>query len=416
MSAHRATSGVEPLVHEMDLTEEELELRKRYLEFDAEDERRLLTLNEVARHGVEPIVEAFYRHLLSFDATGAFFSGPEEVERVKRAQVRYFEQLTEGPYDRAYAEDRLRIGAVHERIGLEVKYYLGSYCLYVREIARRLAAAPSLSAEEKLAIHESLLKVVFLDIGLALDTYVFRREWELRAATSELETFNYSVSHDLRAPLRAIIGFSEALVEDFAERLDDESRSYLKFIAQGGRRMSRLIEDLLKLSRLSQVEMLVQPVCVSELAAGVAEPLLAAEDRPVELVIQPGTWCTGDARLLSVLLQSLLGTALKFTSRHPTARIEVGTGERDGQVVVVVRDDGAGFDMANADRLFGAFQRLHSESEFEGTGIGLALAMRIVRRHGGRIWADGQTERGATISFTLPDLRVETVPPAPSGP
>ncbi|HEY4027348.1 MAG TPA: protoglobin domain-containing protein [Candidatus Dormibacteraeota bacterium] len=406
MSSRRLGTGVEPLVHEICPTAAELELRKRYLEFDAEDERRLRQLHDLVAGSAEPVIEAFYRHLLSFPETSAFFSGPDEVEHVKRAQVRYFQRLTRGPHDLSYAEDRLRIGAVHERVGLEVKYYLGSYCRYLRELLRPLATAP-LDSDDRQATFDSLLKVVFLDIGLAIDAYVLRRERELQAAISELETFNYSVSHDLRAPLRAIIGFSEALLEDSGEELDEEARAHLRFIAQGGRRMSQLVEALLTLSRISRAEMIAQPVSISETAAAVAEPLMTANHRSVELRIQPGIWTTGDARLVSVLLQNLLGNAFKFTSRHQTALIEVGLQQREGEPVVYVRDDGAGFDMANADRLFGVFQRLHPESEFEGTGTGLATAMRIVRRHGGRIWAEGALDRGATLYFTLPDLRVD---------
>jgi signal transduction histidine kinase len=407
MSVGHPGTGVEPLVHEIGMTDAEVEGRKRYLGFDAADEHRLLRLRELVGDRSEPIVEAFYRHLLAFDETRAFFSDPEEVARIKVAQRRYFERLTEGSYDRAYAEERLRVGAVHERVGLEVKYYLGGYCVYLGEVASLLSAAFPADAEQALAIQLSLLKLFVLDIGLAIDMYVFRRERELQAAIRELETFNYSVSHDLRAPLRAIIGFSEALMEDSGDSLDEEARGHLRFIAQGGRRMSQLIESLLQLSRLSRAEMVVQPVCLSEVAAAAAQSLLAAGRRGVDLRIEPGIWATADPRLISLLLQNLLDNALKFTSRHPSALIEFGVAARDGQLVAHVSDDGAGFDMANADRLFGAFQRLHPENEFEGTGIGLATAMRIVRRHGGRIWAEGVLEKGATFSFTLPDLRQE---------
>jgi signal transduction histidine kinase len=407
MTARHPGTGVEPLVHEMRMTDAEVEARKRYLGFDAGDERRLRLLGELVGDRSGAIVEAFYRHVLAFDETRAFFATPEEVERIKGAQRRYFERLTEGSYDRAYAEERLRVGAVHERVGLEVKYYLGMYGVYLREVSDLLAAAFPHDAEQALTVQLSLLKLFLLDTGLALDMYVFRRERELQAAIRELETFNYSISHDLRAPLRAIIGFSEALMEDSGDSLDEPGRGYLRFIAQGGRRMSELIESLLQLSRLSQAEMLVQPVCLTDLAAAVVRALPAASRPGVELRIEPGIWATADPRLVSVLLESLLDNAVKFTSRHPTAAIQLGVSWSDGQPAAYVRDDGAGFDMANGDRLFGAFQRLHAESDFEGIGIGLATAMRIVRRHGGRIWAEGALEKGATFSFTLPDLRKE---------
>jgi light-regulated signal transduction histidine kinase (bacteriophytochrome) len=230
---------------------------------------------------------------------------------------------------------------------------------------------------------------------------------ELERKNKELEAFSYSVSHDLRAPLRAIIGFSQALMEDAPDSLDDDARAHLRFIVQGALRMSQLIEGLLKLSRLSRAEIQMQAVSVSELATSVAAPLLVATDRPVDLRVQPGIWATGDARLVPVLLQNLLDNAFKFTSHHPTALVEVGAVEREGRLVAYVRDDGAGFDMANAERLFGTFQRLHLETEFEGTGIGLATVMRIANRHGGTVWAESAPERGATFYFTLPDLRLE---------
>ena len=232
-------------------------------------------------------------------------------------------------------------------------------------------------------------------------------ERELAAAISELEAFNYSVAHDLRAPLRAIVGFSEALVEDASDRLDEESRSHLRFVVQGAQRMAQLIEGLLQLSRLGRAEIRMQPVCVSDVATTVSAPLLAASGGQVTLRIQPGIWATGDELLVPALLRNLLDNAFKFTSHHPTALIEVGAVRRDGRLVAYVRDDGAGFDMASADRLFGAFQRLHPESEFEGTGIGLATVMRIAHRHGGTVWAESAPERGATFYLTLPDLRQE---------
>jgi light-regulated signal transduction histidine kinase (bacteriophytochrome) len=232
-------------------------------------------------------------------------------------------------------------------------------------------------------------------------------ERELTAAISELEAFNYSVSHDLRAPLRAIIGFSEALMEDTADRLDEESRSHLRFIVQGALLMAQLIEGLLRLSRVGRAEIRMQPVCVSEIATAVSAPLLAASGGRVALRVQSGIWATGDEHLVPALLQNLLDNAFKFTSHHPTAVVEVGAVRRDGRLVAYVRDDGAGFDMASADRLFGTFQRLHPETEFEGTGIGLATVMRIAHRHGGTVWAESLPERGTTVYFTLPDLRQE---------
>jgi signal transduction histidine kinase len=413
MSVEDAVGGDRPMCEEVGLTAAELERRKRYLAFDAGDERRLRDLNVLAADYAEPIIERFYQHLLSFEETRAYFEDPRLLGRVKRAQTAYFLRLTGGSYDLSYAEERLRIGAAHETVGLDVKYYLGAYCVYLGEVESRLARAWPDDQDRAHATYVSLLKLVFLDIGLAIDTYIDRRERtlgranQLEAANRELEAFSYSVSHDLRAPLRAILGFSQALAEDWGDRLDEEARSYLDFIVQGGQRMSQLIEDLLRLARLNQSELRMRPVCLSDVARSAADPLLAATDRDIELRVQPGIWASGDDRLLRVVFENLLGNAFKFTSGHSTARIQVGAQEQDGVISVYVRDDGAGFDMANASRLFGPFQRLHADSEFEGSGIGLATVMRIVRRHGGRIWAEGTPERGATFALTLPDLRIE---------
>jgi signal transduction histidine kinase len=406
MSEGSPAAGVESTVHGTRPTAETFERRKSFLGFDANDERRLRLARELTRGHEQATIGALHRHLLAFDETRTFFSGPEEVERLVPLQVRYLDQLLLGPYDLGYAEERARLGAVHERVGLEVKHYLGGYCLLLSELARPLAAAP-IEPAEKLAIFQSLLKVVFLDLGLAIDIYVVRREEELRLAIRELETFNYSVSHDLRAPLRAIIGFSQALVEDAGDSLDEGSRSHLQFIVQGALRMAHLIEGLQALSRVTRAEMVMQALCISELAEAVAAPLMVGAAERVELRIEPGIWATGDARLIPVMLQNLLDNAFKFTSHHEKARVEVGATERDGALVAYVRDDGAGFDMAHANRLFGAFQRLHLETEFEGTGVGLATVMRIVRRHGGQVIAESRPEEGATFYFTLPDLRRE---------
>lgn len=238
-----------------------------------------------------------------------------------------------------------------------------------------------------------------------LNRALAQRAAELEGVNRELESFSYSVSHDLRAPLRSIDGFSQVLLEDYAERLDEEGRDSLRRVRAASQRMAQLIDDILKLSRLSRAEMRREPVDLSAIARSVADELRAAEpEREVEFVIADGVTAAADARLLRVVLENLLGNAWKYTARHPRARIEFGT-ERgtDGTTVYFVRDDGAGFDMAYAGKLFGAFQRLHSAAEFPGTGVGLTSVQRIVHRHGGQVWAEGAVEGGATFRFTLPD-------------
>jgi PAS domain S-box-containing protein len=243
---------------------------------------------------------------------------------------------------------------------------------------------------------------------------------KLAAANRELEAFAYSVSHDLRSPLRAIDGFSQALMEDYGDQFDEEAKDYFHRIHRAVERMGSLIDDLLRLSRVSRAEIQYSQVNLTEVAEEIVTELRTSRpDRQVEFLITPGLMVYADSNLLRVALENLLQNAWKFTSHHSTARIEVGTIEssrtdssqqidpKDNQeqgedIVYFVRDDGAGFDMAYASMLFGVFQRLHNTNEFPGTGIGLATVQRVIHRHGGRIWAEGIVEAGATIYFTIP--------------
>jgi light-regulated signal transduction histidine kinase (bacteriophytochrome) len=236
---------------------------------------------------------------------------------------------------------------------------------------------------------------------------------ELEATNRELEAFSYSVSHDLRAPLRSIDGFSQILIEDYADEIDEEGNDYLGRVRAASQRMGHLIDDILGLSRVTRGTMSRERLDLGALATEVAEELRETRpERKVEFSAQKGLEVWGDPKLLRVALANLIGNAWKFTEKSPEARIEFGRDEelsRKGRVpVYYVRDNGAGFDMTYANKLFGAFQRLHGAEEFEGTGIGLATVQRVVHRHGGRIWAEGEVDRGATFYFTLrPGLRVE---------
>jgi PAS domain S-box-containing protein len=222
------------------------------------------------------------------------------------------------------------------------------------------------------------------------------------AANRELEGFSYSVSHDLRAPLRAIDGFSRILVEEHASALPQEARRYLKIIRENAQRMGQLVDDLLAFSRLGRQPLGKRHVSPAEIVRDAIEEVRAGEkDRTVELTIGELPDCQADPALLKQVFLNLLGNAFKFTRRCENASVEVGCRRDGGEDVYFVRDNGAGFDMRYADKLFGVFQRLHRQEDFEGTGVGLALVERIVRRHGGRVWAEGAPERGATFSFTL---------------
>jgi len=235
-----------------------------------------------------------------------------------------------------------------------------------------------------------------------LERRVAERTAELETANRELEAFSYSVSHDLRGPLRSIDGFSSLLIERGAAGLDDDSKGHLSRIRAAAQRMAMLIDDLLDLSRVTRSEMHRREVNLSELAGTILANVAAeAPGRAVKMHIAPDLKAHADAGLMRVLLENLLGNAWKFTGNRADARIEFGRAMHDGQEAFFVRDNGAGFDMTYSKRLFGAFERLHAQTEFEGTGIGLATAQRIVHRHGGRIWAEGRIDRGATFFFVI---------------
>jgi light-regulated signal transduction histidine kinase (bacteriophytochrome) len=239
-------------------------------------------------------------------------------------------------------------------------------------------------------------------LNAELEQRVRQRTLELEASNRELEAFAYSVSHDLRAPLRGIDGWSLALLEDYSALLDGSGQQYLNRVRTETQRMGNLIDDLLQLSRVSRGEMKLDQVDITALAGRIVDRLRDAQPkRSIEFAIEPGLVAFGDARLLEIALTNLLSNAVKFTGAQNPALIEFGKIEKDGEMAFYVRDNGAGFDMAYAGNLFGAFQRLHKVTEFPGTGIGLATVQRIVRRHGGRVWADARVNRGATFCFTL---------------
>nr|WP_316639540.1 ATP-binding protein [uncultured Roseateles sp.] len=225
---------------------------------------------------------------------------------------------------------------------------------------------------------------------------------ELAALNKEIEAFSYSVSHDLRGPLRSMDGFSLALLEDYADVLDAQGRDYLQRIRAASQRMARLIDELLGLSRVTRAELALRPVNLSEIARDIADTLDQQQpERSVRWVIEANITVQADKALMQIAMQNLLENAWKFTSKTEAALIRVGTQQIDGHKVCFVADNGVGFDMAYAERLFGAFQRLHHESEFSGTGIGLAIVQRIFRRHGARIWAQAKPDQGATFFFSL---------------
>jgi len=228
------------------------------------------------------------------------------------------------------------------------------------------------------------------------------RNKEILAVNKELESFSYSVSHDLRAPLRTIIGFSQALFEDYSHNLDEKGKDYINRICDAGHHMGMLIDDLLNLSRVTQTEMEFNEVNMSLIVQSILMNFHRKDpERIAEFIITSSATVKGDNRLLAIALENLLNNAWKFTSGKLHARIEFGVKKDGDDNIYFIKDNGKGFDMKYSDKLFIAFQRLHGEEEFPGTGIGLATVQRIIHRHGGRIWAEGKVNEGATFYFTI---------------
>jgi len=238
-----------------------------------------------------------------------------------------------------------------------------------------------------------------------LNASLVQRATELEAANKELESFSYSVSHDLRAPLRSIDGFSQAVIEDYSGKLDPDGLEYLERIRASSQDMTQLIDDILDLSRITRTEIHLSKVNLSKLAQEVTIELKRLyPDRHVDFIITSGLEAYGDSHLLKLVFDNLLDNAFKFTGKRALGKVEFGAIQYNGEQAYFVRDNGAGFDMAHVDNLFKPFQRLHSKEEFPGTGIGLASVLNIVRRLGGKVWAEGQEDKGATFYFTLQQI------------
>lgn len=333
------------------------------------------------------VIIADYR-LPGFDGLRAL-----KLAREERPEVPFI--FCSGTIGEDFAIETLRLGATD----YVLKSRLGRLIPAIRRALRE-----AVEVRERHEAQEQLARILeaMRRLNAELEARVRERTAALEAANQELEAFSYSVSHDLRAPLRAIEGFTAILLDEEADRLSGKGKEFAARIANCVEQMSLLIEDLLKLSRVGRAEMKRELVDLSALAHIILGALVAGSpERHVRTEIGEGTVASGDPGLLRILCVNLLENAWKFTRHRDDARVEFGARELEGKRVFFVRDNGAGFDMARAGQIFQPFQRLHKASEYPGTGIGLAIAARIVARHGGRIWAESAPGAGATFSFTL---------------
>ena len=292
-------------------------------------------------------------------------------------------QLEMEIYERKLAEDTIRQARdnLEKRVQERTGKLAASNAEMIREVAERKRAEDDIRK---------------------LNAQLVQRSAQLEASNKELEAFSYSVSHDLRAPLRGIDGFSQAVLEDYNEKLDESGRSYLHRVRAASQRMSQLIDAMLNLARLTRAEIHTKTFDMSAVVHGILEDLQKIEpEREVECVVANNLFATADPQLIRAVLENLLGNAWKFTRQQPNPRIEFGHGQYKGQAAYFVKDNGAGFDMTYAHKLFGTFQRLHAYTEFPGVGVGLATVHRIIQRHGGQIWAEGVVNEGAIFHFTL---------------
>jgi len=385
---------------------------------DISDQRALEAQLRRAHAYTRGLIEASLDPMITVSEDGAITDVNQQMERitgVPREQLigsRFDQYFTDPPAAAAGVAETFRSGAVHDyvlvlraRDGREALVSFNAAVYEQPDGRQRGIFAVARDVTEQKRMEEELRRseLTLERLNAELEERVQERTSQLEATNKELEAFTYAVSHDLRAPLRAIDGFSMALMEDAADRLDEVGKGYVRRVRAAVERMADLIDDLLKLSRLTRGELRIEEVDLSAMARAVADELRATQpERPVTFEIADGLLAFADQSLIRAAMENLLGNAWKFSRNVAHAQIEVGAAEIGGCPAFFVRDNGAGFDMAFADKLFGAFQRLHTKEEFEGNGIGLATVQRIIHRHGGRVWGEGEVGKGATFWFTVP--------------
>ncbi len=372
--------------------------RKRAENLLKESERRLKTIIHTSIDGfwitdlqgnLKEVNDAYCR-MIGYSRDELLKMRISDFEAIEKPEyvAAHIKRIIETGSDRFETKHRRKDGTVLD-IEISVNYMKADadlLAVFARDITVRK------QAEDEIKI-----------LNTELEKKVIERTAQLQNTNQELESFSYSVSHDLQAPLRSIEGFSRALLEDYADKLDEQGKDYLCRVNDSTRHMTELINDLLKLSRITRTPINKEEIDLSSMFRAVAAESKSADpERKMELVVPEGIKAWGDPHLLKIVISNLVNNAFKFTSPHPAARIEFGSGEKEEKRFFFVRDDGVGFNPNYISRLFTPFQRLHTEEEFTGNGIGLATVRRIILRHGGEVWAEGGVGAGATFYFSLP--------------
>jgi signal transduction histidine kinase len=390
---------------ELGIDMEEIRRRMLFVDFTENDIRLLSEMEPFAREHADQLVASFYQHLMNFEETRRLLRDPATVDRLMKSQKEYLLDIFRGKFDEAYFERRLRIGAVHHRIGLEPKWYIGTYCLYENLLSALVTKAYAHEPDKGLARIMAIRRIFRLDMAVALDFYHYRIVSQLREKMREMDDFVHVVSHDLKEPLRGIEAFAGFLMEDYGSKLDEEGKRYLQFLKTSAVRMHDLIRDLLALASLSRKEASLQRVDLNGVLAQIRRDLdYAIQQKGAEIEVRsPLPTVFVDPTQIGEVFKNLLSNSIKFSRLRP--RIEILALEEDRSHRISVKDNGIGIEPEYHQQIFGLFERLHPQEQFEGTGAGLAICKKVIEGYGGRIWVESRPGEGSTFYFTLPKER-----------
>lgn len=396
-------TGQYPMEKEMGIDMDDIQHRKVCVNLTDKDIGLIREMEGLVQNHADRIVENFYGHLLSFEETRTLLKDQAIVERLLQVQKKYLLDIFKGQYDEAYCEGRLRIGAVHHRIGLAPKWYIGTYALYENLLSPLIAETYGTESDRGLARIMALRKVFLLDMALVLDFYSHRMTAQLEEKIREMDDFTHVVSHDLKEPLRGIEAFSGFLLEDYGERLDQEGHRYLSLIKKSAVRMKDLIQDLLTLTAISRKGQAFQEVDLNRILIQVQQELAySINEKSADIRLSspfPVVHC--NPIQIAEVFKNLLSNAIKFNTATPP-KVEIAVKEEERFYIFSVKDNGIGIDARYTKQIFHIFERLHPQEAFEGTGAGLAICRKVIEGYGGRIWVESQLGEGTTFFLTLP--------------